>query len=125
MKQKEYITFKPGDEVCVIPEELAYWNMLNNRDGQKPSHFVVASVRDAPCKYCAGHPQQLTMTDGTSASGKWFDSHSPANGLIEPIGCNSGGPDLGGGWFDPAPQHIGGPNKEMVGIILQLRELGL
>ena len=94
MSQKTYTVFKPGDVVTVIPEEQRTWTFgLDN----PVTRFTVARVSAARCPHCTGHIQHLHMTDGTVASGAWFDPNTPANRKIKPYGCCSD---------PPAPWHI-------------------
>ena len=102
--KKQYTIFKVGDVVEVIPSEKSFWvSILNHIE----TSFTVAEVYESGCIYCAGHPQQLRMTDGTVASGSWFDFHTPDNKKIEPFGCTSGGYMGEGQWSSPAPHHQG------------------
>lgn len=65
-----FTMFKPGDVVTVQPLEHSYWmDVLEHKKDQ----FTVKSVTPSCYPCCAGHPQQLLMTDGTHASGAWFD----------------------------------------------------
>lgn len=64
--------FKPGDEVTVVNDRSCWCSTINP---DRKITYVVESVRKNhnASRTGAAHTQNLTMTDGTSASGYWFD----------------------------------------------------
>lgn len=64
--------FKPGDKVSVVVG-CDTWLSMSITHGK--TEYEVESARGSDPAYfcCTGHRQHLTMTDGTQASGQWFD----------------------------------------------------
>lgn len=61
--------FQVGDKVEVVNEIDVWLGVLNHTE----TKYEVAAVLPNRLVCCAGHLQHLIFTDGTRASGSWFD----------------------------------------------------
>lgn len=62
--------FKPGDKVVILADRIEDW--------QPSGKLTVAKIhQNSGGQFrAAGHPQSLTMTNGQTYSGWWFDPAS-------------------------------------------------
>lgn len=65
MSRREFSEFKPGDNLRILEDRREDW--------QLEGEMRVASVYNHGYQRGVGHTQTLTMTNGKSFSGWWFD----------------------------------------------------
>lgn len=63
--------FKVGDVVTVRKDERHCWVKVLAHDTDT---YTIKNITTPEFPCCVGHSQSLEMTDGTHASGAWFDS---------------------------------------------------